>query len=126
MTKFTKTFSLSAIAVSVGFFAIPLLTGGAHASMTSELQRCQSNSSVKVLSCCNTATRDNKPLWMRESGANCEALVTCAHNRRDKRCYVKILVGDGQGSPNIPTARGGRPVKVFEIRSFSDTNSSIN
>jgi hypothetical protein len=123
MTNSAQRFSATAIAISAGLFALSFFGASAQASVTSDLQRCQANSSTKVLSCCNTATRDTKPLWMKEAGASCASLVVCSRHNRNSRCYVQILVGDGQGSSGRHPV--GRTIKVLDIRSSLNSSSQL-
>lgn len=84
-----STLSRSLIAAAFVSTVFGFASSQANASVTSDLQNCASSSKNKTVSCCQTAVRGGEPLWMRESGRNCQTVVTCSSRSGGKRCYVK-------------------------------------
>lgn len=99
MTNRTQILSLSAAAMIAGFLALPLVSSGAEASTTSRLMHCASNSKIKTIDCCESVVSGSVPLWMRSSGRNCAAVVSCSGSKTKK-------------GPNVSTVAAVAPKKV--------------
>jgi hypothetical protein len=121
MTRFQTTLSLSTLSLAGALFAMPLFSGGADASVTSQLLKCQFGTKNKVVSCCKNILHDNqRPEWMSQ-GHTCQTIIKCVggggstyaatYVPANRRCAVYIPDnggGDGGFNPQNPprTPRG--------------------
>lgn len=113
-------------AAAFAFVGYAAFTSGAEASTTSQLNKCRYNDKRQVVECCQRILRDaNKPLWMVESGLNCNSAAKCAKKSDGRRggtfaiayvpkkskvkCYIDMQGGGNDGGGNTPIKLRGPP-----------------
>jgi hypothetical protein len=115
MTKFNSMLSLSALTFAGALFAMPLLSSGAQASVTSDLMQCKFNTKQKVVSCCQRILHDRKrPTWMPGGENACgQASVCIGSSRKGRvsavavaqakpRCFIRIVRERENSRPDEP------------------------
>ncbi len=108
MTQIQFGLTLTALALTGAFLALPLLVGDAKASTTSKLLSCRYDTRHKVMDCCQRVLRtESKPYWISSGTGSCSSVVRCAGGgkygatalivKKPKRCYVAIPNEDSHG-----------------------------
>ena len=111
------TFTLSASVLLAALIVVPQLSGSANASTTSDLMKCNYNTRLQTINCCEHILKTNEtPQWMQSSGGSCTAAVKCVGGKKQfatlaakakPKCYVQIQYEDNQRSP--PTGEPRQP-----------------
>jgi uncharacterized membrane protein len=116
MTKIQSGLTLTALALTGAFLALPLLVGDAKASTTSKLMNCRYDSRQKVMDCCQRVLRtESKPYWISSGAGSCSSVVKCVGGgkkttygvtasvaNKPKRCFVAIP-NENSGGRNSST-----------------------
>jgi hypothetical protein len=119
MTKIQSGLTLTALALTGAFLALPLLVGDAKASTTSKLMNCRYDSRQKVMDCCQRVLRtESKPYWISSGTGSCSSVVKCVGGgkygatasivNKPKRCFVVIPNEDSHGDNSSAEAQPER------------------
>jgi hypothetical protein len=102
MTKIQFGMTVTALAITAAFLALPLLVGDAKASTTSKLMNCRYDTRQKVMDCCQHVLRtEAKPYWISSGTGSCRSVVRCVGGgtkpsyatvaavvNKPKRCFI--------------------------------------
>jgi hypothetical protein len=118
MISRTSKIQITTLSFLGALSAVIFATGGAQASVATDLQKCKYDTRQKTLNCCDHVLKTNKkPLWLRTSNGSCTSMVKCASGTSYRpaiaylskpKCYVQIPSEDNQGSGTTHTPTRSR------------------
>jgi hypothetical protein len=89
---------------------LSILSFGGSAQASTSVLSCVGPSAGKVIDCCQKLTRQDRPLWMRDTGSTCREIVVCRKYSRNGRCYVRVVQRENE-THNRSRSRGQRSSK---------------
>lgn len=117
MSKINRNHVFTAAAAFGAVALFSMLSFGSNAEASTSVASCRGPTAAKVVSCCEEITeKKGRPLWMLQTGKNCQSVTVCrgrgtigltAVNFR--RCYIQVLykVKEGGGEMRDNNPRGG-------------------
>ena len=111
MTQMTRTLTLAAGFASIAMFGFLASSTGASASTSLD---CRASSRDKVIDCCQKFTNIRKPLWMIQSGSDCDSAAVCKAKRTSysfsaagvpttrKVCWIRPQWTHDNDKPKMP------------------------
>jgi uncharacterized membrane protein len=122
MTKVQFGMTVTALALTGAFLALPLLVGDAKANTTSKLMNCRYDTRQKVMDCCQRVLRsESRPYWISSGTGSCGSVVKCVGGgkkpsystvasvvSKPKRCFIAIPSEDSGGRNSSSEAQPER------------------